>query len=97
MAKFWKGMVLAVNVIPSEGADSPSIMIIDTGSLNEVEEEDAKWLAAMKEELEKDLHPESQRVYSGQQTYPGGWDCLEKAEMKNFPISIDGVVDLFYE
>ncbi len=93
--KFKKGMVLAVNVIPGCG-DTPSIMIIDTAKLSSSGEQ-GKWLKAMKEELEKDLHPEKVGVDSGQQTFPDVWDVLEKSEIKTFPVQIDGVVNLYYE
>ena len=93
--KFKKGMILAVNVIPGCG-DTPSIMIIDTAKLSS-EGEEGKWLKAMEEELEKDLHPELIGVNSGQQTFPEEWDVLEKAQIETFPVQIDGVVNLYYE
>ncbi len=95
--KFKKGMILAVNVIPSESADTGQVMIIDTAKLSNKTEEERNWLKAMKEELEKDLHPETDGTMEhGQQTYPEDWDTLEKAEIKTFPVQIDGAVDLFY-
>ncbi len=93
--KFRKGMILAVNVIPDCG-DTPWVMIIDTAKLSNRGDE-GKWLKAMKEELEQDLHPETEGTMKhGQQTYPDEWDTLEKAKIETFPVQIDGAVDLFY-
>ncbi len=93
--KFKKGMILAVNVIPDCG-DTSSVMVIDTAKLSN-KGEGGKWLKAMKEEFEKDEHPETEGTMKhGQQTYPEDWDVLDLAEVKTFPVQIDGAVDLFY-
>lgn len=79
-------MIVAVNVIPGCG-DTPSIMIIDTGKLSVDDEEDKEWLDAIRETKDD----------GEQKTYPEDWDCLEKAEITAFPITIDAVANVYYE
>lgn len=96
--EFKIGMVLAISIEPSESADSADLFIIDTARIPHTRN-GREWLAAIKEEIEKD-NPENDHkigVQRGQQTFPENWETLAKGKVKKFPVTIDGAISLFYE